>query len=441
MGIRIGRASSRRRLGPREPVALLLPALGLVMQLGCGNDPATPVPNQPPTTDITGGPLEGSRVPARVTFFWLGSDIDGARPSNYDYIVETYPRAVSRFDEITLAPPAPADARWVRVTANQITMPVLADTLRADPQGDIGAGEFDRWHTFWIRAIDNELTIDETPDHRTFQAYTQAPRIDLLWPAEAATAATLPRTFVLHWDGSDPLGGGNDPIRPRESRWALVPATLDGGGQPLGFPAALYALPDTTWSDWAIWVDADSSGTSATFRDLVPNPDTRTFVFAVQGRDESGAVTPQFDSTTPEWNNYAALVIDGTLAVGPRITVHSLQDTLSSWTFDGDVAVPILVPTTEDTVTVYWDRPTASHYGAQGRECRYGWNITNPNDEQQWTAWSTTRIAPPRRLDVGTNRFFIQCRDDLVPPQLTTGQIQFQRTASSAARRGRELPP
>ena len=54
---------------------------------------------------------------------------------------------------------------------------LTADTLRADPRGDIGEGRQDRWHTFFVRAIDNEGAKDPTPARRTFNAYTLGPRM------------------------------------------------------------------------------------------------------------------------------------------------------------------------------------------------------------------------------------------------------------------------
>lgn len=404
-------------------------ALGVTLGAhGCG-DTGAPAPNSPPETFLTSSePRDSSRVAHHIEILWRGADVDGT-PVAYDYFVRTYPRSVARIDEITLQPPAAGDPGWRRITAPRLDLVVAADTLRADPRGDIGAGEFDRWHTFYVRAVDNEGAVDETPESRTFFAYTEAPRVWLNAPALRAAVADLPRTFVMHWDGRDPIGGPADPQNPLEARWALLPVTLDGGGQPIGFPAALYDLPDSVWSAWTTWAAADSSGREKALRDVVPQgAPPQAYVFVVQGRDDGGAITPKFDATTLRGNNYAVLRLDGSLRVGPSVTVHARQDTLSAWTFDGIGAPPFTVSVPYDTLHLSWDRPDGSRYGGRARESRYGWNIQTPNSDLEWTSWSTVRSAAPYPLAPGASEqlFWIQCRDHI--GQVTTGIIGFTRT-------------
>jgi hypothetical protein len=347
--------------------------------------------------------------------------------------VHHFGRRVATISQVVPHVPAVDDARWTRITAYQVTLPVLADTLRADPHGDIGNGEFDRWHTFYLRAVDNEGAPDETPDHRTFQAFTQAPSLWLLSPTRGPAVTTVPRTFVLHWDGNDPIGHGPPLQDPKESRWVLLPATLDVSGHPIGYPNVLYDLPDTTWTDWAAWTAADSTGRNLVVRDRVPvGPTTQSLVFAVQGRDDGGAITPKFTGDATQ-NNYAAILVDGALRTGPHLTVHSRQDTLSEWSFPG-IGSPgrnAVVPS--DTLTLYWDVMQTSHYGGRWRDYRYGWNVTNENDDQQWTAWSAVRVAVPHRLAAGGEVFKVQARDNI--GQITTGSIAFQHAALRSSRR------
>lgn len=404
--------------------------LGFALWLvgGCGNDPSEPAPNVPPETFITSGePRDSSRVVHHVTLNWNGQDIDGTVPRTFDYILDTYPRRVATIAQVVPQTPAVNDPRWTRLTAYQVTLAVAADTLRADPRGDIGAGEFDRWHTFYLRAVDNEGTPDETPDHRTFQAFTQAPSLWLLSPTRGPAVTTLPRTFVLHWDGNDPIGHGPPLQDPKQSRWVLLPATLDTGGNPIGYPDALYNLPDTTWSDWAAWTATDSTGRNAVVRDRVPvGPTRQSFVFAVQGRDDGGAITPKFTGDATQ-NNYAAITVDGALRTGPHLTVHSRQDSLSAWSFPGIGSPALNASVANDTLTLFWDVMQTNHYGGRTRDYRYGWNIVDVNDDQQWTAWSAVRVASPHILDAGGDVFKVQARDNI--GQITTGTISFQHTA------------
>jgi hypothetical protein len=406
-------------------------AFGTLLTLACGDETSAPTPNQPPLTQVTGGPQDGAGAASHVTFNVLGSDYDGTARV-FDYVIDTYPRSVAALDQVVKRPPIVDDPRWQRTTTNQIVLVVAADTLRADPSGDIGAGLFDRWHTFYVRSVDNEGAVDATPESRTFQAFTQAPSMRLLSPAVRGQTSTVPRTFLMNWDGFDPIGQGEPYQDPIEVRWVLLPATLDGGGQPIGFPAALYALPEAAWSAWAAWTDPDSAGREKAFVNQVqPGAPATAFVFALQGRDDAGAVTPKFDAATASINNFTAIIVDGSLRVGPRITVHALEDSLSSWTFDGAGAPQINVMTTSDRVTLEWDPPRASHYGARTNGCRYGWNIVDTGNDAEWTAWSTARFAPPQTLSPTGDVFRIQCRDQL--DQITEGVLVFQPIAPSAA--------
>lgn len=418
-----------RRRTQRSSAVLLLAGL-VALAAGCGNTPSELAPNQIPITEITGGPADGSRTPSRVPFFFRGSDYDGT-VRDFDYIVDTYPRSVETIDQITLQVPPVNDPRWQRITAYQLELTVLADTLRADPRGPIGEGEFDRWHTFYVRAVDNEGAMDTSPDMRTFQGFTQAPTLDLLLPARAGETVTLPRTFVMNWDGFDPIGNGEPYQSPLEVRWVIRPAVLDGGGAPIGFPDALYDLPDSAWSPWIAWAAPDSSGREKALVNVVPQgPNQAGFVFAIQGRDDAGAITPQFDRDTPGSNNYASITVDGSLPVGPIVTVRAMEDAAVEWKFTGTDAPQIDVTTALDTLTLFWDPPDASAYGARARESRYGWNIVNENDDEEWTAWSTNRFAPPHVL-ASNDIFHVQARDEI--GQVTTGRVVF--THMSGARR------
>ena len=420
---RLGFASPR--LAGVAPLAAILAVL-----VGCGADTTGLDPNRTPDTELVAAPRDSSRVPHHVTFSWNGRDLDGT-VRTFDYLLETYPRAVATIDQVTLVTPGVSDPRWVRITAYHLALALPADTLRADPRGDIGAGEFDRWHSFYLRAVDEDGAVDPTPEVRTFQGFTLAPRLWLQSPLQAGQTVTLPRTLVAHWDGTDPVGGSGDFQNPVETRWALQAVQLDGTGQPIGYPAALYDLPDSAWSDWLSWTAADSVGREAILRDLVPvGPATAAYVFAVQGRDDGGAITPKFDATTAGANNYAVLIADGSLPAGPSLTVHAQQESLSAWTFDGVDAPQIFASVSTDTLSLYWDAPHTKHYGGRPNGTRYGWDIVHVADDAEWTAWASTRTAATHVLVGGSDTFYVQSRDHL--EQTTTGVITFTRVVRRA---------
>ena len=406
---------------------LALAAAAILAGTGC-NEETAPRPNTPPETFITGGPVEGTRTPHHAEIFWRGADVDGTTP-HYDYILETYPSTVTAYAQITVQTPAVDDARWVRIAVSSRTFVLPADALRG-ARTDPPPLFFDRWHTFFVRAVDNDGGIDTTPEARTFQAFTEAPTVSMSAPTITSTAAILPHTSVMHWTGIDPIGSVGDFQDPQSARWVLLRATLDGMGQPLGFPDSLYALAESRWSPFRDWNTTD--GRTAVLRNLVPaGPAQQAYVFAVQAKDDGGAITPNFDRASITTSNYATFIADGTLDAGPRVSVfvaHTRVDTLAAL---GGNPAPFNVSTTADSAAIRWSAPDATRYGGQAREARYGWNLTDVLDDAQWTAWSSaSRAAPTRRLS-NNDAFFLQCRDDLgrgnhALDQVTTVRIGIQ---------------
>lgn len=414
---------------PNTSRRFLLLALCGVALGGCSEDKGTPVPNIDPETFIAAAePLEGGNTEHHVDLFWNGGDIDGT-VVEWQYILDTYPRSVTDYANINPVMPALEDPRW---TSNgrsaNLQLVVSADTLRADPRGDIGDGRFERWHTFWVRALDNEEGIDATPAFRTFQAFTKAPEMRLVWPVVVGQVPVLPVSFVLNWDGADDIGVTGNYQMPAASRWVLRPVQLDGNNMPIGYPDALYDLDESEWSDWVSWNEPDSTGKEAAFLDRLPPGTLDTpFLFAVQGRDDGGAVTPQFSLDEPFENNVGVFMLSHSIPTGPSLTVHATLDTLDlgPWDFIGSSATTQTVMVPAGAVSVRWDVMEASHYGARPGDYRYGWNITDPGNDTNWSAWGGVRMAPQRNLIEPVEELQIQARDHI--GQVTTAILRFQR--------------
>ena len=399
----------------------------LLLFSSCGEE-GTPAPNIDPETNISGSvPPEAGRTEHHVRFFWSGADLDGTITA-YDYILDTYPRSVAKFSDIQPVEPTINDSRWIRTQgpATNLSIVVAADTLRADPRGDIGDGTFDRWHTFWVRAIDNEGAMDQTPDKVTFQAFTIAPQIGLENPLVIGQVPVLPATFVMNWAGGDDIGTGEfqDPV---ETRWFLKPVQLDGADMPIGYPEAFYDLTESDWSEWAPWGDADSPSRQAAFFDqLPPGVLDAAFVFAVQGRDDGGAITPQFHMDTANENNYGVFRLSSSVPLGPSLHVKEALSGTGPWDFAGIASTPVLEIVSVGEVRVNWDVMTTAHYGANPGEYRFAWNIQDPGNDDLWSAWSTVRVAPPQLLVLPVEELQLQARDHI--GQITTAILRFQKS-------------
>jgi hypothetical protein len=413
---------------PRCWIPLLVCTVTLWLA-GCSEDKGAPVPNIEPETTITSSiPISGGSVANHVEFFWSGGDIDGI-VTEWQWILDTYPRSIGEYGGITPVTPSADDPRWLSNGKRaSLLLVVSADTLRADPRGDIGDGTFDRWHTFWVRAVDNEGGADQSPASRTFRAFTKAPEMRLLSPVEIGQVPLLPVSFVMNWFGADDIGNTGDFQDPKEVRWTLQQVQLDGNDVPVGFPDILFDLDENEWSPWFAWNAADSTGQEAVFLDRLPQGAVDTpFLFAVQGRDDAGAVTPQFDLDTPEQNNAAVFLLTNSIPVGPSLTVHASIDTLmvGEWDFVGSSATMQTAMVTGGAVSVSWDVMETSHYGANPGEYRYGWNISDPDNDDLWSEWGSVRLSPPQTLLEPIEEVRIQARDDI--GQVTTAIIQFQK--------------
>jgi len=411
----------------RASAAKGLVGIAAILFAGCSSDEGSVAPNQPPDTEITSSvPGEGESVPHQMEIRFSGRDADGTVPQ-FEYLLHTYPRSTARWADIVVPQPAVNDPRWGPArgegTNFAIDLIALADTLRADPRGDIGDGHFDRWHTVFVRAIDNEGARDESPDSRTFSAFTLAPALWLLEPAlPNPQVMELPRTFVMHWNGVDDIGDGRTQ-NPVSVRWVLTPvAAADVGTERVR--DLLYDLSEDQWGEWLAWGVVDSTR-EARLSNVLTSGDA-FFAFAVQGLDDGGAITPQFGDTPLVDSNFGVLHVRADLPVGPRVPVRETQVPLGDWLFEGDTAPAIVVDAAGvDSVTLAWGPMETRHYGGTSRDYRYGWEITNPSDDQQWSPWSVLHVAPPHPLTMTESHFFLQARDHI--GQITTAHLIFTK--------------
>ncbi len=382
------------------------------------------VPNVAPETIITGGPADSSAAtPSRVHFFWTGADADGS-VDHFDFIMVDHPRSKDSIgpggtDPVIITVPLPDDPRWTSTTAMDSLFVASADTLRRNPRpapgetaADVLRHPFERWHTFFIRAVDEAGTPDPTPDYRSFNAQTLAPTVHLLPPVQAGTNLIAPPVIVFHWDGKDPLNE-HAFIRPVASRYVIIDSKLDISIPVLyaSYPESLYTLPQRfQWSSWIPWDLPDGAGRQAVIKGLLrigDAPNSGYYVFAVQALDEAGAITPVFDFQSNDLNNVALIRVQG--IAGPVLVVR--EEVLGTQTFVGGSNPVRMQIAGGQTVAFRWSAD-ASHYGGTITDYRYGWDILNPDNDQEWSPWSSSTEAPPRTFAAGTHRFLLQARDN-----------------------------
>ncbi len=375
-------------------------------------------PNLPPQTVLSGGPPDfSSATPYRAHLSWWGSDPDGSI-DHFDYILVDHAAAVDSLTPELVEVPGPNDPRWRSTHATDSVFVTLADTLRRDPRPDDGESPrdvfdhpFERWHTFFVRAVDDEGLFDATPDYLSFNAVNFAPTVRLRPPVRAGVIFESPTAVFFSWSGEDPLGDG-DVTTPVASRWVIVPSGFESGSY-TAWPESLYALPrGAAWSPWRRWDAADSSGVRTSLRGLEAvneREEAGFYIFAVQALDEAGAVTPVFDSTTPGKNN--AVLLRASRPPGPTLVVR--ERFFGAFTFLGESSPIQLEVAAGQPVVFRWHADAAS-YGGRVVGYRFGWNLADPDDDTQWDrSWAATNLnAPTRTFFHGTHRFYLQVIDD-----------------------------
>lgn len=418
----------------RSPAAAVVLLGALALAAGC-NDNDFGIdkrhPNRPPETVLASGPPDSTYgTNYRVRLYWSGSDGDGII-DHYDFIMVDHPAIedsistgdLSAPNRVVVRVPEPDDPRWQSTSARDTLIITRADTLHRDPSPPSGSNlgqhnefirrqSFERWHTFFVRAVDNEGAIDPTPDYRSFNSNNIAPVVALQPPVTASSGEFMgPPTIVFNWDGYDPVGDGTE-LLPIASRWVILASNKDSFGGYRGLPDTLYHVAPSAWSPWRPWSASDGSGKRAIVRGLRPagfEPGVGFYLFAVQAMDEAGAVTPVFDWFTIGKNNTTPVFVSGD--IGPTLSLR--ESFLGVFNFTGS-SRPLLVDAAAgQTIRFCW-RGDASSYGGEIVGYRYGWDIRDPEDEEQWEQnWSeTATCAPARVFNSGTHVFFLQTRDN-----------------------------
>jgi len=336
------------------------------------------IKNQPPRVWLSAAPPEGSVETYKVHLFWGGWDPDG-EISHYEYYVT---------DNVTgvFNPAGVVDSLWSPVVANDSTFTFSADAL-VDTLTTSQVSEFTRSHTFLIRAIDEEGLRSTRPAYRSFTSRTLSPQVNILIPVRVlgTTPAQIPPITTFSWSASDYVSDKLVAQEPDSVQWALVSTKThtnehDAQGRLLspldGTLAYLRSGSPASGKEWWPWVYYRADEDSGKFW-TSPPLEFGTYIFAMRAKDEAGAVTPVLDELT----NVRRLRVS-TRLTGPFLTVFNI--------YMGSV-----VTTTCSTPLTILDVPagisvgftfsaTAESYGGLVSGYRYGWDIADLDDPDQW---------------------------------------------------------
>ncbi|MBD3334210.1 MAG: hypothetical protein GF355_01735, partial [Candidatus Eisenbacteria bacterium] len=308
-----------------------------------------PAPNEPPHVRITGGvftsDFEG--VDYRVEFKWHGWDNDGA-VSGFEWAV----------DDTTL------EDAWTFTKLFRRDFAMRATTY------DPGEDNFYDWHTFFIRAIDNDFVRSKVAK-RFFNSRNVAPRAEITFPlvSEGNLIVRRPRSFNITWEGED-LDSPEPEKLPEFYEYKLVRVDLQVDPVYALLNYDNVFLDTLTVGDRSEWIRVPGDVTGLRLLELdVPE----VFVFGVRAVDLAGAVEPDLD----EAENYFRFNVTDE-ECQPIVEVSEPNLGLHVFPEDGEVwrvSVPSKTP-----VRFRWSGD-AAYCGSRPGNVNYGLDIPDPGDE------------------------------------------------------------
>jgi len=156
--------------------------LALSLLAGCSFNPGAPKVNEPPRTTLSFSPDSGSTANYRVRMNWFGWDKDG--------YISYYETAWDHPDSLPLE-----EADWVTVvnTDSIFYLSAYADSIDEERGYE--------YHSFAVRAVDNDGEADPSPESISFTAFTIVPDTDIIrGPAGGVVTGPM---VTYEWLGND----------------------------------------------------------------------------------------------------------------------------------------------------------------------------------------------------------------------------------------------
>ncbi len=387
----------------------------IALAAGCSNSVYTGFgeTNKPPEVWLSSGPVEGDTTSYQVHFYWGGWDPDGEIDHFEFVVVDGDPIGFDSADTTGLE-------KWfvtssydsvIRVTANENPRPFEPNDLYT---------KYDKTHTFFIRGVDMQGMRSDVVS-RSFTAWTLAPFVQLTHPE--GTVRTYSNVITFRWEGRDPIDSPTNYQQPDSIRilWSQV-VDHDGYYDPtFNIILDLNQNPEwyePFWGPW-MWYRAEGdSGTSTILGDDEILELNLSHIFAVQAKDEAGAVTAVFKKD----QNVRQFLVSP--KQGPLLTIT--EPFLGGFKFLGPNLNPVQLELPPGIELNFCWKADASSYGGEIRSFRYGWDIQQLDDPTQWAVSPSPFIkcATPRTWYSGIHTFYVEAVDN--GGKITLGRIQIE---------------
>jgi hypothetical protein len=378
-----------------------------------------PEQNMSPEVWLSSGPVEGTTTGYQVHFYWGGWDPDGEVGSYEFVVVDGFPFGFNHEDTTGLE-------RWTRTSLHDSIFRVTANDT-ADAVDTLWNGSmytrYDKAHTFFIRAIDLEGRRSE-PVYRSFTAWTLAPFVEITMPrppSNPEATVSLGRVIKWEWRGSDPIDAPENVQDPDSIRYMYHRVDSPGYGYKPDYDIVrdLNDNPwryEANWSPWIYYRAPGDSGRSTWLGDDEVLELRRSHIFAVQAKDEAGAVTAIFQRGL----NVRQFIVSVTAS--PLLTIT--EPFLGGFLFMGGNAkrekrdLPPGVP-----LNFRW-RGDASSYGGEIVCYQYGWDVADLNNPSDWGSdCSPFNLGCAITWYSGVHTLYVRCVDN--SNSETLGQIEL----------------
>ncbi len=390
----------------------LFALIAVALASSCSENPLTGElgDNLPPTVTLTNGPIEGTDTQYRVRFYWFGDDPDGTIVRYELALVAGNPLGFNMADTMG------AD-KWTRTQLTDTLIIATADAY--DTTFAIDNNPYTRYkktHTFFLRAIDDRGAVSNTI-FRSFNAWTFAPHIFIVEPdppLPAGSTQMLSTLVSFGWYGKDPIDSPSN-YQPVDSVRFLCTGYDPVQLQRLNEHVEQF---ESLWSPWISYDAPGDSGRATIIGDdevLIP---VVQYMFAVQAKDEAGAVTSVFDASTN-----VRLFMPRT-PTGPLIRVR--EKLLGWYNFIGTNLNTRVISIPPGFALNFSWIGDASQYGATVATYRYGWDISDLNNPAEWDVLANpyTKSCPTKKFFSGIHTLYVESVDVLGVKSLAVIEIR-----------------
>ncbi|MCX5752275.1 MAG: hypothetical protein NTW97_01380 [Candidatus Krumholzibacteria bacterium] len=351
----------------------------LVAVFGCSEDTmiGAGTANKSPEVWLSSGPVEGTTTGYQVHFYWGGWDPDGEIRCFEYVVVDGYPLGFHREDTTGLD-------KWRKSSSFDSIFKVSADdSAKEVDYGNYAYTHYSKTHTFFIRAVDLEGKRSD-PVYRSFTAWTLAPFIEITMPRPPSNrnqTVSLGKVIKWEWRGTDPIDSPENTQDPDSIRYLYHQLITPSGNDSSEFDIILD-LNEHPWryeGDWSPWISyraPGDSGRSTWLGDDEILTLTKAHIFAVQAKDEAGAVTAIFTRGV----NVRQFIVSVTAF--PFLTIT--EPYLGGFRFTGTnlrAEKRDLPPGVPLNFRFLGD---ASEYGGEIVCFQYGWDVADLNNPSDW---------------------------------------------------------